>query len=70
MSTTIHIQANGDPFEIEGDTTLPDFLESIELSPERVVVERNRCALTPSELKKTRLADGDQLEIVRIVAGG
>ena len=70
MPTTITITANGDSFEIHANTTLPKFLDSIGLSAERVVVECNRCALTPSELKKTTLADGDHLEIVRIVAGG
>jgi thiamine biosynthesis protein ThiS len=35
-----------------------------------VVVERNGEPLTPSALHTTQLADGDRLEIVRIVAGG
>lgn len=70
MSEKIHITANGKPYVLEPSTTLPAFLASIELSPERVVVERNRNALTPSETLETTLADGDNLEIVRIVAGG
>jgi thiamine biosynthesis protein ThiS len=35
-----------------------------------VVVERNGRALTPGDARSTVLADGDVLEIVRIVAGG
>jgi len=33
-------------------------------------VERNGAALTPTEAQQTILADGDRLEIVRIVPGG
>jgi thiamine biosynthesis protein ThiS len=70
MSEKIHITANGKPYVLETATTLPDFLGTLGLAPERVVVERNREALTPAETLKTSLADGDNLEIVRIVAGG
>lgn len=70
MSEKIEITANGEAFTLEANTTLPKFLDSIELAPERVVVERNQVALTPSEAKGTVLTHGDTLEIVRIVAGG
>ena len=43
---------------------------SLGLKMDRVVVERNGQALTPEEARRTLLADGDRLEIVRIVAGG
>lgn len=71
MTTTmISITANGKHFEIASGSSLPDFLASLELSPERVVVERNGQALTPADVRKTQLQDGDSLEIIRIVAGG
>ncbi|TVR52168.1 MAG: sulfur carrier protein ThiS [Puniceicoccaceae bacterium] len=64
------ITANGKPYEVAEDTSLDDFLASLDLEPVLVVVERNRAALTPGEARRTRLEDGDSLEIVRIVAGG
>ncbi len=70
MNTTISITANGKAFTIDPGSSLPDFLASLELTPERVVVERNGQALTPADVRKTQLQDGDSLEIIRIVAGG
>lgn len=70
MNTTISITANGKGFTIEPESSLPDFLASQKLAPERVVVERNGQALTPADVRKTQLQDGDSLEIIRIVAGG
>ena len=64
------ITANGQTFELPAGTSLPDFIRARGLAPERVVVERNGEALTPSETLATVLAEGDRLEIVRIVAGG
>jgi thiamine biosynthesis protein ThiS len=66
----IEIKANGKPFEIEDNTLLVDFIASIDLAIERVVVEYNKEALTQSEAKQQVLKNGDSLEIIRIVAGG
>jgi len=67
---TMTITANGQKHEIPEALPLPEFIESLGLAMGRVVIERNREALTPSEARATQLADGDVLEIVRIVAGG
>lgn len=66
----IQITANGEAFSLAENTSLPAFLAERGQAPERVVVERNGEALTQSEAKSATLADGDVLEIVRIVAGG
>ncbi|HMO65703.1 MAG TPA: sulfur carrier protein ThiS, partial [Verrucomicrobiota bacterium] len=50
--------------------TLADFLAAQGLPPRSVVVEHNGEAVAPSEFAARPLADGDRLEIVRIVAGG
>ncbi len=70
MSATIRITANGAVHTPPAGQRLDAFLESLGLAPQRVIVERNRAALTPSEARATILAEGDTLEIVRIVAGG
>ena len=64
------ITANGEALEVASEVTLPAFLESQGFALGRVVVERNGAALTPAQQRETVLVDGDQLEIVRIVAGG
>ncbi len=66
----MQITANGDAFTLNEKTTLQTFVEDRGLALERVVVERNGQALTPGEAREAVLADGDKLEIVRIVAGG
>ncbi len=68
--TSIRITANGTSFTVPAGRGLSDFLEELGFEPGMVVVERNREALTPSETRTAVLDDGDQLEIVRITAGG
>jgi len=64
------IIANGQPYDLPENQTLPAFLEARGLAPARVAVERNGEALTPAEVRATVLTEGDRLEIVRVVAGG
>jgi sulfur carrier protein len=70
MPATIAITANGRRYDVPSDQSLDAFLESVGQQPRQVVVERNGRALTPGEARAAKLADGDVLEIVRIVAGG
>lgn len=70
MGEPISIIANGQKVEATPGKRLPELIEDLGLAPDKVVVERNRAALTPTELRETSLEDGDVLEIVRIVAGG
>lgn len=67
---TIRFTANGTSYERPAPLTLAQFLEELSLKPGLVVVEANGVALRPSETADKALNDGDQLEIVRIVAGG
>ena len=67
---TISVTANGEGFEADPGAPLEDFLQRLGLEPDQVVVEFNGAALPPSRRREVRLADGDRMEIVRIVAGG
>ena len=67
---SITIIANGQARTARAACPLAEFLSSLHLAPERVVVERNGAALTPAEARAVVLADGDRLEIVRLVPGG
>jgi sulfur carrier protein len=62
--------ANGRSMETEVPCSLARFLEAHQFLPRSVVVEHNGEAVAPSEFAARQLADGDRLEIIRIVAGG
>jgi thiamine biosynthesis protein ThiS len=66
----ITISANGKTYQVQPKLIIPDFLQQLQLSPNRVVVEYNQQALTPAEMKQQTLSNGDSLEIVKVVAGG
>lgn len=66
----ISIQANGDSYEVVEGSSIETFLEALDLTLKLVVVEYNGVALTRAQAAEVRLAAGDSLEIVRIVAGG
>jgi sulfur carrier protein len=65
-----HIMANGQHVEAALPCSIEEFLLAQKLLPRSVVVEHNGAAVAPSEFRERKLADGDRLEIVRIVAGG
>jgi thiazole synthase len=50
--------------------TIADLVRELELTPEKVAVERNGAIVPRSTLAEALLADGDQLEIVHFVGGG
>ena len=69
-SGKISITANGKTYQIVEGSSIPDFLQTLNLAPKRVAIEHNRNALTPAEMLEQTLNDGDNLEIVKVVAGG
>ncbi len=62
--------ANGQSVAAELPCTIEEFLVANQMLPRSVVVEHNGEAVAPSEFKQRKLAAGDRLEIVKIVAGG
>ena len=70
MGDFIKIVANGRPYTVAPQTPLSAFLREQGLRADCVIVERNGTALTRSEADAAVLANGDALEIVRLVAGG
>ena len=62
--------ANGRELSIDLPCTLEAFLDSQNLPPRSVVVELNGEAVAASEIATHELHPGDQLEVVRVVAGG
>ena len=70
MPAPATIIANGAPSPAQLPCSIEGFLLSQKLLPRSVVVEHNGEAVAPSEFSARQLADGDRLEIIRIVAGG
>ena len=67
---TAKVTANKQLIEVNLPCTLKEFIEKRELRARSVVVELNGSAISPSEFSAKEIQDGDQLEIVNIVAGG
>lgn len=67
---TMQLIINGEPREVADGLTIAALLESLSLSPEATVVQRNHDIVTREGYAMTSLAHGDVLELVRFVGGG
>ena len=66
----MELMVNGETREVPHGATVSTLLESLQVMPERVVVEVNLTILKRAEHAGTILREGDQVEIVRFVGGG
>jgi sulfur carrier protein len=60
---------NGEKREV-GAVTVFDLLKELGLHPQGTIVERNREIVDREAYPETHLAEGDVLELVRLVGGG
>ena len=63
------IRLNGEPRQIAA-ATVTELAAELGLAPETLLIEHNGLALHRSEWPETSLTDGDQVEILRVAAGG
>jgi sulfur carrier protein len=70
MNSPSRVIANGKQIDAQLPCSIQEFLTAQGLRPRSVVVEHNGAAVAPSEFARRKLASGDRLEIVTIVAGG
>jgi sulfur carrier protein len=66
----VKVVANGDPVDLPEGATVDDLLAALGLGGKWVIVERNREPVARADLAFTVLVEGDQIELVRAVAGG
>jgi sulfur carrier protein len=67
----MNIVLNGTPREVSAATTsIAALLADLELSGQPVIIERNGLAVLRCDCEATPIAEGDVIEIVRMVAGG
>ncbi len=68
--SNIEVTVNGEVREMEGGRTVLQYLESLEIVPDRVAVELNRAIVKKAEWGLTVIERGAQVEIVQFVGGG
>jgi sulfur carrier protein len=61
---------NGEKAEARGATTVAELVERYQLPPQSIVIEHNGLALHRHEWATRTLSEGDQIEFIRVVAGG
>jgi sulfur carrier protein len=66
----IALQVNGRRVELDGPTSLLDYLERLGVNPRAVAVEHNGVIIERSSYSDAKLDEGDVVEIVRMVGGG
>jgi len=66
----IALKVNGKDVQLDGPTPLLVYLEKLGVSPRAVAVEHNAVIIERDAYATTTLADGDTVEIVKMVGGG
>ena len=64
------IKLNGEVHEVEAARNISELVAGIGLPAAALLVEHNGLALRKEEWEGAQLAEGDVVEIIRIVAGG
>ena len=64
------ISLNGESVDTREAKTIAELIERYQLPPQSIVVEHNGLAVHRHELAERSLAEGDRVEIIRVVAGG
>jgi thiamine biosynthesis protein ThiS len=65
----MQLTVNGEPHDVKA-STVRELLEEFGLPPTATIVERNREIVDHQSYDATLLAEGDVLELVRMVGGG
>ena len=66
----MEVTLNGETKQVADGITVAKLLESLQIVPERVVVELNMTILKRAQLALTVIKPADQIEIVHFVGGG
>ena len=66
----MHIQLNGESFELPDGATVAALLSQLDLAGRRIAVELNQDIVPRSQHAETSLNEGDQVEVVHAIGGG
>ncbi len=64
------ISLNGEKADARDAETIEDLVERFQLAPQTILIEHNGLALHRHEWSQRPLTEGDQVEFIRVVAGG
>ena len=70
VASTMHIQLNGERYELPDGQSVADLLQRLELTGRRLAVELNQDIVPRSQHASTQLDEGDQVEVVHAIGGG
>jgi thiamine biosynthesis protein ThiS len=66
----VNVTVNGKARALEGSPSVADYLRQIGINPLAVAVERNGLVVKRDQFEAIPIAEGDRLEIVRMMGGG
>jgi len=66
----MRISLNGEETDAKGAQTVAELVRRLQLPAQAVLIEHNGVALHRREWSQQELTEGDQIEIIRVVAGG
>ena len=66
----MHIQLNGESYELPAGQSVADLLQRLDLAGRRLAVELNREIVPRSQHAAVLLVEGDQVEVVHAIGGG
>lgn len=64
------ISLNGEQSDARGAQTVAELVERYQFAPQSILIEHNGTALHRREWPNKTLAEGDRIELIRVVAGG
>jgi thiamine biosynthesis protein ThiS len=70
IESTFRIVVNGESREVRAGETIASLVRTLELDPERLAIELDRCIVKRAAWAATPLPEGARLEIVQFVGGG
>jgi thiamine biosynthesis protein ThiS len=66
----MRISLNGEAADAHNAKTVAELVDRYQMSPQAILIEYNGVALHRREWTERALAEGDRIEIIRVVAGG
>jgi len=64
------ISLNGEKADTRGADTMAELIDRYGLPPQTLLIEHNGLALHRHEWRQRSLAEGDRIELIRVVSGG
>lgn len=61
---------NGESFTFDCEDSITQILKTLDLDPERVIVEHNKSLIKQEEFNNHIVREDDQLELLEFVGGG